>query len=72
VTVLTTDLPFFGITVTVSLQEPTLSAFRFVPDTVQYFAETAETFKDNRDVDDSHVVWIGGKVATCISGEVEI
>ena len=24
------------------------------------------------DVDDSHVVWIGGNVATCISGEVDI
>jgi hypothetical protein len=24
------------------------------------------------EVDDSHAVWIGGNVATCISGEVDI
>jgi hypothetical protein len=53
VTVLKTILPFLGITFTVSLQEPTLSAFRFVPDTVQYFAETDETVTDNRDVEDT-------------------
>jgi len=46
-------LPFFGVTFTVTLQEPALSAFSFVPDTVQYFAETDETLTDNCDVEDT-------------------
>jgi len=47
VTVLETGLPFFGVTFTVTVQEPALSAFSFVPDTVQYFAETEATLTDN-------------------------
>jgi hypothetical protein len=37
-------LPFLGITVTVTLQEPAFNPLRVVPETLQNFAELATTF----------------------------
>ena len=36
--------PFFGVTVTVTLQEPAFNPLRVVPETLQKFAELATTF----------------------------
>jgi len=33
-----TALPFFGVTVTVTLHDPAFKPLRVVPDTLQYFA----------------------------------
>ena len=44
VTVFEVALPFFGVTVTVTLQEPAFSPLSVVPETLQNFAELATTF----------------------------
>jgi hypothetical protein len=44
VTVFEVALPFFGVTVTVTLQEPAFNPLRVVPETLQNFAELATTF----------------------------
>ena len=46
VTVLEVALPFLGVTVTVTLQEPAFNPLSVVPDTLQYFAELDTTFND--------------------------
>ena len=51
VTVFEVALPFFGVTVTVTLQEPAFSPLRVVPETLQNFAELATTFSDTFDVE---------------------
>ena len=44
-------LPFFGVTVTVTLHEPALRPLSVVPDTLQYFAELDNTFSDTLEVE---------------------
>ena len=51
VTVLDTALPFFGVTVTVTLQDPVFNPLSVVPETLQYFAELGTTFNDIFEVD---------------------
>ena len=51
VTVFEVALPFFGVTVTVTLQEPVLRPLRTAPETLQNFAELATTFSDTFDVE---------------------
>jgi hypothetical protein len=50
-TVFEVSLPFFGVTVMVTLQVPTLRPLRDEPETLQNFAELATTFNDNLDVE---------------------
>ena len=50
VMVFDTDFPFFGLTVTVTLQEPAFRPLREAPDTLQNFAELFTTFKVTFDV----------------------
>ena len=49
-TVFDVALPFFGVTVTVTLHVPALSPLSVVPVTLQDFAELATTFNDTFDV----------------------
>jgi hypothetical protein len=49
VTVFETALPFFGVTVTVTLHEPAFVPFRDVPLTLQYLAEDDATFRETRE-----------------------
>ena len=46
-------LPCLGVTVTVTLQLPTLTPVNDVPETLQYFAEDVATFRDSFEVDDT-------------------
>ena len=43
--------PFLGVTVTVTLQDPVLSPFRLVPETLQNFTELRTTFSDTFEVE---------------------
>lgn len=43
VTVLETDLPVLGFTVTATLQGPAFTPFRIVPDTLQYLVDDDAT-----------------------------
>jgi hypothetical protein len=51
VTVLNFALPFLGVTVTVTLHDPTFKPLSFVPTTLQYFAEVRATFNDTFEVE---------------------
>ena len=51
VTVFEVALPFFGVTVTVTLHVPALMPLSVVPDTLQYLAELDTTFSDTFDVE---------------------
>ena len=51
VTVFEVALPFFGVTVTVTLQEPVLRPLRAAPETLQNFAELATTFIETFEVE---------------------
>ncbi len=44
-------LPFLGVTVTVTLQDPILRPFRVVPDTLQYLVELDKTFSETLEVE---------------------
>ena len=52
-TVFEDALPFFGVTVTLTLHVPVFRPFSLVPDTLQYFAEAATTFSDTFEVDNT-------------------
>ena len=43
--------PLFGVTVTVTLQNPAFKPFKVVPDTLQYFAELETTFRTSFEVE---------------------
>ena len=51
VTVFEVALPFFGVTVTVTLHVPALMPLSVVPDTLQYLAELDTAFSDTFDVE---------------------
>jgi hypothetical protein len=51
VTVFEIALPFFGVTVTVTLQEPAFNPLRVVPETLQNLDELATTFNLTFDVE---------------------
>jgi hypothetical protein len=51
VTVFEIALPFFGVTVTVTLQEPAFNPLRVVPETLQNLDELAATFNLTFDVE---------------------
>ena len=51
VTVFEIALPFFGVTVTVTLQDPAFNPFSVVLDTLQYFEELATTFSETFEVE---------------------
>ena len=53
VTVFEIALPFFGFTVTVTLQEPAFNPLSVIPDTLQNLAELATTFSDTFEVDNT-------------------
>ena len=55
VTVLDIALPFFGLTDTVTLQDPAFKPLRLVPETRQYSAEPAETDSDTVDVEETFI-----------------
>ena len=44
-------LPFFGVTVTVTLQDPAFNPLSVVPETLQYFDEVDTTFKRTFEVE---------------------
>ena len=46
-----TALPFLGLTVTVTLQDPTFKPLREAPDTLQNFAELGNTLSETLDVE---------------------
>ena len=50
-TVFAVALPFFGVTVTVTLHVPALRPLSVVPETLHNFAELATTFNDTFDVE---------------------
>ena len=51
ITVLKEALPFFGVTVTVTLHDPVLRPLRVLPETLQNFAELGATFRVTFDVE---------------------
>ena len=51
VTVFEVALPFFGVTVTVTLQDPAFNPLRVVPATLQNFLELETTFNDTFEVE---------------------
>jgi hypothetical protein len=51
VTVFEVGLPFFGVTLTVTLHDPALRPLRVLPDTLQNFAELGRTLKVTFDVE---------------------
>jgi hypothetical protein len=53
VTVFEVALPFLGITVTVTLQEPAFNPLSVVPDTLQNFEELGTTFSDTFEVENT-------------------
>jgi hypothetical protein len=53
VTVFEVALPFLGITVTVTLQEPAFNPLSVVPDTLQNFEELGTTFSDSFEVENT-------------------
>jgi hypothetical protein len=50
VTVFDVALPFFGVTVTVTLHDPAFKPLRVLPETLQNFLELATTFSDTFEV----------------------
>ena len=50
VTVFDVTLPFFGVTVTVTLQEPAFNPLSAAPDTLQFFAVVRTTFIETFEV----------------------
>jgi hypothetical protein len=53
VTVFEVALPFFGVTVTVTLQEPAFNPLSVVPDTLQNFEELGTTFSDTFEIENT-------------------
>jgi hypothetical protein len=53
VTVLKEALPFFGVTVTVTLHDPALSPLSVLPKTLQNFDELGRTLRVTFDVEDT-------------------
>ena len=56
VTVFEVALPFFGVTVTVTLQEPAFNPLRVAPDTLQYLDELATTFNFTFEVESTLIL----------------